>query len=91
MSHFIQRTPRSGLPSDAIHHPAEIEAENRLHQSAYSPLRRVTCQVHGQEITIRGRVPTYYLKQVAQSLLSGLDGIRTIDNRLDVASFSREQ
>ena len=91
MSPLIKRTPRSGVASEAVRHPAEVEAETRLHQSAYSPLRQVKCQVHGQVLTICGRVPSYYLKQVAQTLLGGLDGIGTIDNRLDVVSFSREE
>jgi hypothetical protein len=64
----------------------EVEAETRLHQSAYSPLRHLTCQVHGQVLTICGRVPSYYMKQVAQSLLGQLEGVGTIDNQLDVQS-----
>jgi hypothetical protein len=37
-------------------------------------------------LTIRGTVPTFYLKQVLQSLLQNLDGIRWIDNQVDVVS-----
>ena len=42
---------------------------------------------HGR-LTLQGRVPTYYLKQVAQSAIQGLHGIRDIDNDIRVRSGS---
>ena len=35
-------------------------------------------------LVVRGIVPTFYLKQVLQSLLKNLDGIRRIDNQVTV-------
>lgn len=43
---------------------------------------------HGGTITLWGRVPSFYLKQLAQEVLMGLDGIETVDNRVDVSSSS---
>jgi hypothetical protein len=37
-------------------------------------------------LIVRGNVPTFYLKQVLQSVLQDLEGIRTIDNRVAVVS-----
>ena len=37
-------------------------------------------------LTIRGCVPSFYLKQVLQSLLKDLAGVRWIDNQVDVVS-----
>jgi hypothetical protein len=37
-------------------------------------------------LIVRGNVPTFYLKQVLQSALQDLDGIRTVDNRVNVIS-----
>ena len=37
-------------------------------------------------LTIRGCVPTFYLKQVLQTVLQDLDGIRRVDNQVDVVS-----
>ena len=37
-------------------------------------------------LTIRGCVPTFYLKQVLQSLLKDLEGVRWIDNQVDVVA-----
>jgi hypothetical protein len=60
------------------------EAEDRLWHSPYLELRNVTCDLHEGVLTLRGRVPSYFLKQLAQTLLSGLDGISVLNNQLDV-------
>jgi osmotically-inducible protein OsmY len=35
-------------------------------------------------LTLRGRVPTYYLKQVLQTVVRDLDGVQSVDNRVEV-------
>jgi hypothetical protein len=35
-------------------------------------------------LVVRGRVPTFYLKQLLQTLLKRLDGTPRIDNRVEV-------
>jgi hypothetical protein len=35
-------------------------------------------------LVIRGRVPTFYLKHLLQDALKQVDGVRRIDNRVDV-------
>ena len=37
-------------------------------------------------LTLTGRVPSFYLKQVLQTLLRDLDDVARIDNRVDVVS-----
>ena len=37
-------------------------------------------------LVIRGRVPTFYLKQLLQDALKQLEGVRRIDNRVDVVT-----
>jgi hypothetical protein len=60
------------------------EAEERMRQSSYLELRRIVCHVHEGVLTLIGRVSSYYLRQVAQASVLGLDGIEAIDNRLEV-------
>ncbi len=67
----------------------EAEAEARLRQSPYREIRRVTCEFHEGVLTLRGRVPTFYLKQVAQSLVLWMEGAEEINNRLEVESYPR--
>jgi hypothetical protein len=37
-------------------------------------------------LTLTGRVPSFYMKQVLQTHLRELDGVARIDNRVDVVS-----
>ncbi len=37
-------------------------------------------------LTIRGRLRSFYLKQLVQELLRNLDGVERIENRADVVS-----
>ena len=55
-----------------------------LRASGYSPCRDVAVSVRDGHVSIRGRVPTYYLKQVAQSAAMSVDGIKSIENDLVV-------
>jgi hypothetical protein len=36
-------------------------------------------------LLIQGRLPSFYLKQMLQTILGGVEGIKSIDNRVDVA------
>lgn len=35
-------------------------------------------------LTVRGRVPTFYLKQLLGSILKRIDGVRYVENQVDV-------
>jgi BON domain len=43
-------------------------------------------EVNNYVLVIRGRVPTFYLKQLLQDALKQLDGVQQIDNRVDVVA-----
>ena len=62
-----------------------LAAEARLRQAAYYGLRLLSCEWRDGVLTLRGRVPSYYLKQLAQACLQGLAGVEAIDNQLVVA------
>jgi hypothetical protein len=40
----------------------------------------------GDVLVVSGRVPTFYLKQLLQDALKKLEGVRRVDNRVDVAA-----
>jgi hypothetical protein len=48
--------------------------------------RDVKCDFADGVLTLRGRVPTFYLKQVVQARLAELDGVTEIRNLVDVIS-----
>jgi|SRR5687767_9424407 hypothetical protein len=35
-------------------------------------------------LTVRGRVPSFYLRQLLESILTQADGIQSVDNQVDV-------
>jgi osmotically-inducible protein OsmY len=55
-----------------------------LQHSPYSELRQVVCEYRDGLATLRGSVPSYYLKQVAQKLAASTQGVRQVDNRIEV-------
>jgi len=59
-------------------------AQARLRHSPYVPLRNVQCSFFDGVLILWGRVPSYYLKQIAQSLMSDLPTGREIRNELRV-------
>lgn len=44
----------------------------------------IACEFHEGTLTLRGRVPTYFLKQAARSLAQKVRGVRAVENRIDV-------
>jgi len=89
MSRNRERTRLRALPEKGVMHEKEtlatqMEAQSRLRKSGYPELHLVSCEFHGGVLTLRGRVSTFYLKQVAQTLIRGLDGVGAVNNRLDV-------
>jgi osmotically-inducible protein OsmY len=64
--------------------PAEV-AERIFQESPYHAIRFLKCEYQDGELTIRGRLPSYYLKQTAQSAVRDLDGVDRISNLTEVA------
>jgi hypothetical protein len=64
----------------------QSEAQSRLKESGYRELESVSCEFREGVLTLRGRIPSFYLKQVAQTLLRELDIVGEIHNRLEVAA-----
>jgi osmotically-inducible protein OsmY len=63
--------------------PADL-AERALRNSPYLALRNIACEHHDGVLTLRGCLPTYYLKQVAQAVVARLDGVRQVNNDIEV-------
>lgn len=62
------------------------EAEVRLDRSSHLFLRHVACHFEDGALCIEGKVPSFYLKQTAQSLLQSLEGVERVVNRLEVVN-----
>ena len=64
------------------------EAQSQLRKSGYYELHVVSCDFHEGVLTLRGRVSSFHLKQVAQELMRQLDGAEEVNNRLEVVAPS---
>ncbi len=56
----------------------------RLSASGYVSLRALRCEVAGAVVILRGALPSYYLKQMAQTLVLRLTGVRGVTNLVEV-------
>jgi osmotically-inducible protein OsmY len=61
------------------------EAQRLLHASSYSALCDISCLARDGVLYLYGRLPSYYLKQVAQEIASGVEGVRLVMNRIEVS------
>ena len=75
---------RSAIPFIERHQLVERSAQECLRRSGYPSLRGTSCDFHEGVLTIRGRVPSYYMKQMAQVLTSQIAEVEVVDNRLVV-------
>lgn len=60
-------------------------AQERLRDSSFVSIRRLTCDVHEGMLTLRGRLPSFYTKQVALNLVADVEGVEEITDRVEVA------
>ncbi|MEX1027662.1 MAG: BON domain-containing protein [Candidatus Paceibacterota bacterium] len=78
------------------HAPAKSRsAEQELQQSVQRRLKecsyafifcKVTTHFEGGRLTLRGSVPSFYLKQMLQELLRDIDYVKQLHNEVDVVS-----
>lgn len=60
------------------------DAQACLRGSSILARHPISCRFREGTLTLRGRVPTYFLKQTAQEFVARVDGVKTVDNQLDV-------
>lgn len=62
------------------------KATDRLGQSSHLFLRHLHCNADEGVLFIEGKVPSFYLKQTAQSLVQSIDGVDRVVNKLEVVN-----
>ncbi len=63
-----------------------VSVEQRLGASGYLALRRIHCECEDGVLSLRGRVPSQYLKQVAQTIAAAVEGVHRVENRIEVVA-----
>jgi osmotically-inducible protein OsmY len=59
-------------------------AEERLRSNPYLALKNISCEYKEGILTLRGCLPTYYLRQMAQAAVAGLEGVQTVIDCIEV-------
>jgi osmotically-inducible protein OsmY len=59
-------------------------ARDGLTASPYPAVRRIEVEERQGVLTLSGRLPNFYLKQIAQASVAKVAGVRSIVNRIDV-------
>jgi len=72
-------------PTTAGQQPTvDHKIEERFRRSNYRALRDISCLTNDGIVCLMGLLPSHYLKQVAQELASGVEGVRHVVNRIEV-------
>jgi osmotically-inducible protein OsmY len=58
--------------------------DHALRATGYPPLRAIEVTVQAKLVILGGRIPSYYLKQVAQTTALAVPGVQQIRNDLEV-------
>lgn len=61
-----------------------------LRESPYPQLRQVRCEFSGGVLILHGQLPTFHLKQLAQTVVQSLDEDVDVDNRIEVRPAGQE-
>jgi osmotically-inducible protein OsmY len=75
----------AGLALQAMPSESLTEAvQERLRNSPYQVIRGVSCEHRQGVVFLHGRLPSYYLKQVAQETVANLSGVVRVINAIEV-------
>jgi len=77
------RTNSEHADSELVRHACQ-----KLAQHSQLRTRAASFDFHklGDVLVVRGRVPSFYLKQMVQTALKDLEGVRRIDNQVQVVA-----
>jgi len=73
-------------PSTVRPHAVLEQAETSLRRNSYVALKNISCVYQEGVLTLRGCLPTYYLKQMAQTTVARLAGVERVVNQIEVVA-----
>jgi osmotically-inducible protein OsmY len=59
-------------------------ARQRLLRQPHLTVQRIWCDFDGTTLFLRGQVPRFYHKQLAQAAVAGLEGVSHVVNEIEV-------
>lgn len=80
-SRCCAESPQTRIPTDEM---VARAVQERLSASCYFALRYVSCEFHEGMLMLRGKVHSFYMKQLAQETVRKIEGVGAIVNALEV-------
>jgi hypothetical protein len=65
-------------------HRVVASAKDRLRKQPHLSVQRIWCEYDGQQLVLRGQVPSFYHKQLAQVAVAGMDEVCQVVNEIEV-------
>jgi osmotically-inducible protein OsmY len=78
----VQAAPLLGQSQEDLRLAERVE--RALRATGFGPLRNIAVTAHARLVILGGRVPSNYLKQVAQTTALAVPGTHQVRNDLDV-------
>ena len=82
----IQNSSQMPSRKPTFEDPLTEAITGALRDTGYHQLLGLQVRVDGHEVILRGRLPTYYLKQIAHQAVSQVPGVNVILDNIDVVS-----
>jgi osmotically-inducible protein OsmY len=60
------------------------KAKQRILHQPHLTQQRIWCEFDQGRLFLRGQVPSFYFKQIAQEAVAGMEGVRQIVNEIEV-------
>jgi osmotically-inducible protein OsmY len=83
-----QASQRNAQSPPSCNQPGNL-AQTRLSTSPFLSLRSLQCEARNGHVTIRGRVPTRYLRDLSAMLVRSIDGVLRVTNEVEVLPLGR--
>jgi len=59
-------------------------AKQRIRRQPRLAFQRIWCEYDGDRLFLRGQVPSFYYKQLAQEAIAGMKGVFQVVNEIEV-------
>jgi osmotically-inducible protein OsmY len=82
--------PEGNAPqASAESSPLADAVRSALAETGHGWLQRVVVAIEGGSVVLRGKVPSFYLKQMAQTTVMAVPGVEVMRNELQVEGGNR--
>lgn len=72
--------------SDSFDGKLQAKAEAVLSTCPYREVQKINCVLRNGVMFLRGQVSSFYLKQIAQTIMMNIQGVRQVVNAIQVRS-----